>query len=127
MIKFSERYNREPLILGFPCGSAGKESTGNPGDQGSIPGLGRSPGEENGCPLQYSGLEYSIDYLVHGVAKSWTQLSNFHFTFLGQLSFHSKQYNSVLCTRRTEVLSVMGVNNSSEITSHFESTHFPST
>ena len=69
-----------------------------------------------------------MDYIVHGVAESRTQLSNFHFTsLLRQLSFHSKQYNSVLYTGRTEVLSVMGVNISSEITSHFESTLFPNT
>ena len=46
---------------GFPCGSAGKESTCNVGDLGSIPGLGRSPGEQKGYPLQYSGLEISMD------------------------------------------------------------------
>ena len=44
-----------------------------------IPGLGRSPGEGNGYPLQYSGLESCMDCIVHGVAKSWTQLSDFHF------------------------------------------------
>ena len=60
-------------------GSAGKESACNVGDLGSIPGLGRSPGEGNGYPVQYSGLEDSIDCIVHGVAKSWTQLSDFHF------------------------------------------------
>ena len=52
-----------PVSLGFPGGSDGKESTCNAGDLGSIPGLGRSPGEENSYPLQYSGLENSIDYL----------------------------------------------------------------
>ena len=46
---------------------------------GSIPGLGRSPGEGKGYPLQYSGLENSMDCIVHGVAKSWTRLSDFHF------------------------------------------------
>ena len=61
--------------MGFPCGSAGKESTCNAGDLGSIPGLGRSPGEEKGYPLQYSGLENSI---VHGVSKSRTRLSDCH-------------------------------------------------
>ena len=50
-----------PVFLGFPCGSAGKESTCNAEDQGSIPGLGRSPGEGKGHPLQYSGLENSMD------------------------------------------------------------------
>ena len=67
-------------IRGFPCGSAGKESACNVGDPGLIPGLGRSPGEGNGYPLQYSGLENSMDCIVHGVAKSWTRLSDFHFT-----------------------------------------------
>ena len=61
---------------GFPCGSAGKESTCNVGDLGSIPGSGRSPGEGKGYPLQYSGLENSI---VRGVTKSQTQLSNYRF------------------------------------------------
>ena len=51
----------------FPCGSAGKESTCNVGDLGSIPGLGRYPGEGKGYPLQYSGLENSMDYIVYGV------------------------------------------------------------
>ena len=64
--------------MGFPGGSAGKESACNARDMGSIPGLGRSPGERNGYPLQYSGLENSMDYVVHGVEESWTQLSNFH-------------------------------------------------
>ena len=66
--------------MDFPCGSAGKESTLIAGDLGLIPGLGRSPGEGKGYPLQYSGLENSMDCIVHGVAKSWTQLSDFHFT-----------------------------------------------
>ena len=68
-----------PVFLGFPCGSAGKESACNTGDLGSIPGLGRSPGDGKGYPLQYSGLENSMDYIVHGVAKNRTQLSDFHF------------------------------------------------
>ena len=63
----------------FPSGSAGKESACNVGDLGSIPGLGRSPGEGNSYPLQYSGLENSMDYIVHGVAKNWTRLNYFHF------------------------------------------------
>ena len=62
----------------------GKESVCYVGDLGSTSGLGRSPGEGNGYPLQYSYLENSMDRgtrqaLVHGVAKRWTQLSNFHF------------------------------------------------
>ena len=58
--------------MGFSCASAGKESTCNVGDLGSTPGMGRSPGEGNDYPLQYSGLENSMDCIVHGVAKSQT-------------------------------------------------------
>ena len=61
----------------FPDSSVGKESACNAGDLGSIPGLGRSPGERNGNPLQYPSLENSMDRgawqaTVHGVTKSWT-------------------------------------------------------
>ena len=63
-------------ILGFPCGSAGKESACTVGDLGSIPGLGRSLGEGKGYPLQDSGPENST---VHGVAESQTWLRNFHY------------------------------------------------
>ena len=56
----------------FPCGSAGLESACNVGDLGSIPGLGRSPGEGKGYPIQYSGLENSMDCIVYAVAKSRT-------------------------------------------------------
>ena len=66
----------------FPCGSGGKEFACNVGDLGSIPGLGRTPGEGKGYPLQYSGLENTMDCTIHGVTKSWTRLSNFHFTSL---------------------------------------------
>ena len=72
-------YTRQSNTKGFPCGSAGKESACNEGDVGSISGLGRSSGEGKGYPLQYSDLENSMDCIVHGVAKSQTQLSNFHF------------------------------------------------
>ena len=58
--------------MDFPGGSAGKESACNAGNLGSIPGLGRSPGEGSGYSLQYSGLENSMDNVVHGVTKSWT-------------------------------------------------------
>ena len=108
-----------PIFFGFPCGSAGKESTCSAGDPSLIPGLGISAGEETGCllqypwaslvaqlvknlpamredlgsipglgrfsgerkgySLQYSGLKNSMDCIVHGVAKSRIQLSNFHF------------------------------------------------
>ena len=71
--KIRWRRNRlpTPVFLGFPGGSAGKEFSCN-ADLGSIPGLGRSLGEGNGYPLQYSGLENSMDCIVHGVAKRWT-------------------------------------------------------
>ena len=59
-------------FLGFPDGLTGKESACKPGDLGSIPGFGRSPGEGNSYPLQYSGLEKSMECIVHGVTKSWT-------------------------------------------------------
>ena len=65
--------------VGFPCGSTGKESSCNAGDLGSIPGLGGAPGEGKGYPLQYSGLENSMHCIVHGVTKSLTRLSDFHF------------------------------------------------
>ena len=67
--------------MGFPGDSAGKESIYNVGDLGLIPRLGRSLGEGNGYPLQHSGLENSMDCIVHGIAKSQTRLSNFHFHF----------------------------------------------
>ena len=62
-------------LEGFP----GKEPTCHAGDLDSIPGLGSSPGKGKGYPLQYSGLENSMDCIVHGVTKSQPQLSNFHF------------------------------------------------
>ena len=70
------------MILVFPGGSDGKASAHNAGDLGSIPGLGRSPGEGNGNPLQYSCLENCMDggafwATVHGVTKSRTRLSDF--------------------------------------------------
>ena len=74
------------VFLGFPCGSAGKESC-NAGDLGLIAGLGRSPGEGKGYPLQYSALEKSMDCIVHGVTESdmteWLSLSviDFYFNF----------------------------------------------
>ena len=71
---------------GFPGGSVVKESACNAGDPGSVPGLGRSPGEGNSNPFQYSCLENSMDRgawqaIVHGLAESQTRLSNFTFTF----------------------------------------------
>ena len=70
-----------PWYQGFPGSSDGKESACNARDSSLIPGLGRSPGEGNGHPLQYSGLENFMDYTVHGVTKSQTRLSDLHFHF----------------------------------------------
>ena len=64
----------------FPGGSDSKESACSAADPGSILGLGRSLGEGNGYPLQYSGLEKSMDCIVHGVTKNRTRLSDFHFS-----------------------------------------------
>ena len=72
----------EVILRGFPGSLDGKASAYNVGDLGSIPGLGRSPGEGNSNPLQYSCLENPMDQgawwaTVHGVTKSWTRLSDF--------------------------------------------------
>ena len=81
----SAKYKRL-FFQGFPGGSDGKEYAGNAGDPDLIPGLGRSPGEGNDKPLQYSCLENPMDRgtwwaTVHGVTKSQTQLSNWHLNF----------------------------------------------
>ena len=67
-----------PALMGFSGGSAGKESACDVGDLGLIPGLGRSPIEGKGFPLQYSDLKNSMDCIVYGVTKSWTRLSDLH-------------------------------------------------
>ena len=77
--------------MGFPGGSDGNESGRNAIALGLIPGLGRSPGEGNGNPLQYSSLENPMDRgawraTVHGVAKIQTRLSDFHFISLHLVS-----------------------------------------
>ena len=83
---FTFKFSRNGML---PFGaSGGKESACNAGDLGSIRRLGRSPGEGNDYPLQYSGLENSMDRgaweaAVHGFTVSWTQLSDFHFNFCG--------------------------------------------
>ena len=65
--------------MGFPCGSAGKESACSAGDMGSIPGLGRSLGEGNSYPLQYYGLENFMNCIVHEVTRNLTPLNDFPF------------------------------------------------
>ena len=87
----------------FPCGSTGKQSARNAGDLGLIPRLGRSPGEGNGFPFQYSGLENSIDCIVCGVTESLTWLSDFHF--------HS-HFITVWSTREAHVLAGEVINTS---------------
>ena len=77
-------------LTGFPGGSNGKESACNVGDPGSVPGSGRSTGEGNGNPLQYSCLENPMDRgaweaAVHGVAKSRTRLIDFTLTLTRNL------------------------------------------
>ena len=67
-------------LLGFPDSSVGRESACSAGHPSSIPGSESSPGEGKGYPLQYSGLENSMVYIFHGVAKSQTRLSDLHFT-----------------------------------------------
>ena len=89
-----------PGNWGFPCGSAGKESACNGGDLGSVSGLGRSPGEGKGYPLQYSRLENSMDRgpwraTVHGVAKSWILLSD--WTELNWTAHLKFKVNNVDC------------------------------
>ena len=87
-----------PVFSGFLGGLAGKEPTCNAGDLGSTPGLGRSPGEGKGYPLQYSDLENSMDCIVHGVAESDTteQLSSSSSFDLQQKYYHVyvKEYSA---------------------------------
>ena len=91
------------VYLGFPGGSDGKESACNPGDPGSIPGLGRSPGDGNGNPLQYSCQEKSMDRgawraTVPGVAKSRTRLNVLDMTEHSSVQFSSvAQLCPILC------------------------------
>ena len=80
--------------MGFPCGLDSKESACNVGDLGSIPGSGRTPGERNDNPFQYSCLENPMDggvwwATVHGVTQSWTRLSDFtFFLYVNPWLFH---------------------------------------
>ena len=88
-MSYTHTHTHTHTHTGFPGGSAGKNlpacNVGRyefAGDLSLTPGLGRSPGEGNSYPLQYSGLENSMDFIVHRVAKSQIQLSNFHFTHI---------------------------------------------
>ena len=90
--------------LGFPSGSDGKKSTCNAGDLGLIPGLERSPGEGNGYPLQYTGLENSMDCIVHGVPKSrdTTERLALFFFFGNRTEIGFPASFAVRCGRRTD-------------------------
>ena len=83
--------------MGFPGGSTGKESACSAGDLGLIPGLGRSPGEGQGCPLQYSGLENSVDYTEsmgsQRVRHDWATFTSLHFT-LSHFIYNVNKYVS---------------------------------
>ena len=81
------------MVESFPGGSDGKASACNAGDLGSIPGLGRSPGEGNGNSLQHSCLENPMDggawwAIVHRVAKRWTRLSDFTSLHFSAMEIH---------------------------------------
>ena len=107
-----------PVFLGFPYGSAGKESAWNAGDLGSVPGLGRSSGEGNVYLIQYSGLENSMDCIVNDVAKSWTWLSNFHLNCLLKALSPSAVTFEVLGSR-TSIYEVRGSGHNSAHNSKF--------
>ena len=88
------------IVLGFPGGSADKESACNAGDLGSIPGLGKSSGEANGYLLQYSGLENSIDYICISVdllfILAWLIFKNYFKNWLADITFSCMDDNNYL-------------------------------
>ena len=94
-------------IPGFPGGSAGKESACSVGDLGSIPGLERSPGKWNSYPLQSSGLENSMECIVHGVAKGRTWLNDFHFHISFSVSPSNKYWGLIFL--KTDWFDLLGV------------------
>ena len=81
---------------------AGEEYASNEGDLGLITGLGRSPGEGNSYSLQYSGLENSMDSIIHGIPNSWTRLSNIHFHFHDLNDRRDRKERRLLLFIRTE-------------------------
>ena len=83
------KFNLNFVLLGFPGNTAGNESACNAGDLSLIPGSGRSAREGTGDPLQYSGLENSMDCIVLGVTKSQTGLSDFYFRRLPAFLYSS--------------------------------------
>ena len=95
--------------MSFPDSSVGKESSCNAGDPCSIPGLGRSLGEGKGYPLQYSGLENSMDCIVHGVAKSWTRLSNFHLATVTHWNYIWKFLDKSILKRPWQLIVTLAI------------------
>ena len=93
--------------MAFTCGSDSKESTCNAEDLGLIPSLGRSPAERNGYPIRYSGLENSKDCVVHGVAKSQTRLSDFHFQLSCTMLQTSSHISSGTLSTRSNPLNLL--------------------
>ena len=89
-------------LFSFPCGSAGKKSTCNAGDLHLIPGLGRSPGEGKGYPLQYSGLENSMDRTVHGGRKKSDTTERLVLSFKFYNHFRGRYYYPFLTDKKTE-------------------------
>ena len=94
------------IILDFPCGSAGREFTCNARDLGSIPRLGKSPGEGKGYTLQYYGLENRKDYIVYGVTKSRTWLSDSLSPIILHTHTHTHTYlyNGILFNHKKKIL-----------------------
>ena len=82
-------------LLQYSWASLVTQLVKNPGDLGLISGLGRSPGEEKGYPLQYSGLENSMDCIVHRVSKSWTRLRDFYFSHTNHSALHTANTHQI--------------------------------
>ena len=107
---------------GLPFGSDGRESSCNTGDPGLIPGLGRSPGEGNGYPLQYSGLENSMDRgawwaTVHRVTKSWTQSWSIY------MKVPKRQLELKATIRKEDILAFLVIDVALSPTHHLISSH----
>ena len=95
------------IYMDFPCGSAGKKSVCNVRDLGPIPGLGRSPGEGKGYPLQYCGLENSMDCIVRGVMTEW--LSYIHiYIYIYIFIYISHLLYPFICWWTFKLLSYLG-------------------
>ena len=109
-----------PVFLGFPCGSAGKESTCS-----SIPGLGRYPGEGKGYPLQYSGLENSMDCIAHGVAKELdaTERLSLHFSEIQENDLRIPSSLWRCQTNPNQLAAAFSIPHQGDISSHLGGQH----